>query len=127
MTPGNDQGGAATQRSGAAHPTPETAEASRSVIDQALGAFPSGHAAAEVAYVFGASLEALIVFLSLGTMVLLAHSSLIKAGKHRISDTLVGGMIGLAVVVLTAKAWPPQTGLGVRRGGDSDPQRSWDE
>jgi membrane-associated phospholipid phosphatase len=79
------------------------------------GAFPSGHAAAEVAYVFGASLEAPIVFLPLGTMALLAHLSLIKAGKHYISDTLAGGTIGLAVVVLTAKAWPPQTGLGVSR------------
>jgi membrane-associated phospholipid phosphatase len=73
------------------------------------GAFPSGHAAAEVAYVFGASLEAPIAFVPLGTMALLAHLSLIKAGKHYISDTLVGGIIGLAVVALTAKAWPPQT------------------
>jgi membrane-associated phospholipid phosphatase len=88
------------------------------------GAFPSGHAAAEVAYVFGASLEAPIVFVPLGAMALLAHSSLVKAGKHYISDTLVGGMIGLAVVVLTAKAWPLQTGLGARRDLDSDSQRS---
>jgi membrane-associated phospholipid phosphatase len=73
------------------------------------GAFPSGHAAAEVAYVFGASLEAPIAFVPLGTMALLAHLSLIKAGQHYISDTLVGGTIGLAVVALTAKAWPPQT------------------
>jgi membrane-associated phospholipid phosphatase len=73
------------------------------------GAFPSGHAAAEVAYVFGASLEAPIAFLPLGTMALLAHLSLVKSGKHYISDTLVGGMIGLAVVALTAKVWPPQT------------------
>jgi membrane-associated phospholipid phosphatase len=89
------------------------------------GAFPSGHAAAEVAYVFGASLEAPIAFFPLGTMALLAHLSLVKAGKHYISDTLVGGMIGLAVVALTAKAWPPQTDLGgLRRDLDSDPQRS---
>jgi membrane-associated phospholipid phosphatase len=75
------------------------------------GAFPSGHAAAEVAYVFGASLEAPIAFLPLGTMALLAHLSLVKAGKHYISDTLVGGMIGLAVVALTARVWPPQPAL----------------
>lgn len=77
------------------------------------GAFPSGHAAAEVAYVFGASLEAPIAFLPLGTMAMLAHLSLVKAGKHYISDTLVGGMIGLAVVALTARAWPPHTDLGL--------------
>ncbi len=75
------------------------------------GAFPSGHASAEVAYVFGASLEAPIAFVPLGTMALLAHLYLIKAGKHYISDTLVGGIIGLAVVAMTAKAWPPQATL----------------
>ncbi|MBV9141119.1 MAG: phosphatase PAP2 family protein, partial [Pseudonocardiales bacterium] len=76
------------------------------------GAFPSGHAAAEVAYVFGASLEAPSAFLPLGVMALLAHLSLIKDGKHYISDTLVGGIIGLTVVALTAKAWSPHTSLG---------------
>ena len=74
------------------------------------GSFPSGHNAAEVAYVFGASLEAPIVFLPMGTMALLGHLSLVKAGKHYVSDTIVGGIIGLAVAVLTAKAWAPQTG-----------------
>jgi membrane-associated phospholipid phosphatase len=73
------------------------------------GSFPSGHNAAEVAYVFGASLEAPVAFLPLGTMALLAHLSLVKAGKHYVSDTIVGGFIGLAVAVLTAKAWAPQT------------------
>ena len=74
------------------------------------GSFPSGHNAAEVAYVFGASLEAPIVFFPLGTMALLGHLSLVKAGKHYVSDTIVGGIIGLAVAMLTAKAWAPQTG-----------------
>jgi undecaprenyl-diphosphatase len=83
------------------------------------GSFPSGHAVAEVAYVFGASLEAPIVFVPLGTMALLTHLSLIKAGKHYISDTLVGGTIGLAVVVLTATRSPtpdPQGAGSDRRG-----------
>src|ERR671916_3018964 len=75
------------------------------------GAFPSGHAAAEVAYVFGASLEFPVAFLPLGTMALLAHLSLVKSGKHYVSDTIVGGFIGLAVAALTAKAWPPHTAL----------------
>jgi undecaprenyl-diphosphatase len=87
------------------HPRPRKPQVVR-------GAFPSGHAAAEVAYVFGASLEAPTAFLPLGTMALLAHLSLVKAGKHYISDTLVGGMIGLAVVALTAKAWPPDAVWG---------------
>jgi membrane-associated phospholipid phosphatase len=83
------------------------------------GAFPSGHAAAEVAYVFGASLEAPVAFLPLGTTAMLAHLSLVKSGKHYISDTLVGGIIGLAMVALTAKAWPPHTALGPRREGST--------
>ena len=74
------------------------------------GSFPSGHNAAEVAYVFGASLEAPIVFVPLGTMALLGHLSLVKGGKHYVSDTIVGGFIGLAVAALTAKAWTPQAG-----------------
>lgn len=78
------------------------------------GAFPSGHAAAEVAYVFGASLEAPSAFLPLGTMAMLAHLSLIKDGKHYISDTLVGGIIGLIMVALTTKAWSPHLSLGQR-------------
>lgn len=80
----------------------------------ARGAFPSGHAAAEVAYVFGASQEAPAAFLPLGAMALLAHLSLIKDGKHYISDTLMGGIIGLTVVALTAKAWSPHASLGQR-------------
>ena len=76
------------------------------------GSLPSGHNAAEVAYVFGASLEAPIVFVPLGTMALLGHLSLVKAGKHYVSDTIVGGFIGLAVAALTAKAWAPQAGHG---------------
>jgi membrane-associated phospholipid phosphatase len=75
------------------------------------GAFPSGHASAEVAYVFGASLEAPATFLPLGAMALIAHMSLVRAGKHYISDTLVGGTIGLGVVALTAVAWRPRSGV----------------
>jgi membrane-associated phospholipid phosphatase len=75
------------------------------------GSFPSGHNAAEVAYVFGASLEAPMAFFPLGTMALLGHLSLVKAGKHYVSDTIVGGFIGLAVAALTAKAWAPKNSL----------------
>lgn len=74
----------------------------------ARGAFPSGHAAAEVAYVFGASLEAPVVFVPLGAMAMAAHLSLIKAGKHYVSDQVVGGTVGLGIVALTAKLWPPR-------------------
>ena len=78
------------------------------------GAFPSGHAAAEVAYVFGASLEAPVAFLPLAAMALTSHMSLVRAGKHYVSDTVVGGFIGLAVVALSAKAWRPNAALIIR-------------
>ncbi len=75
------------------------------------GSFPSGHNAAEVAYVFGASQEAPAAFIPLGTLAVLAHWSLVRAGKHFVSDTLVGGMMGLAVVTVAAKVWPISTPL----------------
>ena len=71
------------------------------------GSFPSGHNAAEVAYVFGASQEAPLVFIPLSAMALVGHWSVIRAGKHYVSDALVGGIIGLAVVAGVTKAWPP--------------------
>jgi membrane-associated phospholipid phosphatase len=71
------------------------------------GSFPSGHNAAEVAYVFGASQEAPQVFIPLATMALVGHWSLLRAGKHYLSDSIVGGTIGLVVVAIVAKAWPP--------------------
>lgn len=70
------------------------------------GSFPSGHNTAEVAYVFGASQEAPAAFIPLGTLAVLAHWSLVRAGKHFVSDTLVGGAMGLAVAAVAAKVWP---------------------
>lgn len=75
------------------------------------GSFPSGHGAAEVAYVFGASQEAPGAFVPLGTMALLAHWSLVRTGKHYLSDMLVGGTMGLVVVAIVARAWPPHRPL----------------
>ncbi len=73
------------------------------------GSFPSGHNAAEVAYVFGASQEAPVAFIPLGTLALVGHWSLVRAGKHFVSDTLVGGVMGLAVAAVAAKVWPVST------------------
>ena len=70
------------------------------------GSFPSGHAAAEVAYTFGAAAELPAAFLPVGTMALMAHWSLTRAGKHYVSDTIWGGTIGLGVVALVARLWP---------------------
>ena len=69
------------------------------------GSFPSGHAAAEVAYAFGVRQELPLAFLPLAAMALLGHWSLVRAGKHYVSDTLVGGTIGLALATLTGNLW----------------------
>ncbi len=72
------------------------------------GAFPSGHACAEVAYVFGSAQEAPMAFVPFGTMAMLAHLSLVKAGKHYVSDTLVGGTMGLLIAAGAATLWPTE-------------------
>lgn len=74
------------------------------------GSFPSGHGAAEVAYVFGASQEAPALFLPLGGAAMLAHWSLVRAGKHYVSDMLMGGFLGLGIamfgdLLLPAPGW----------------------
>ncbi|MGH2772968.1 MAG: phosphatase PAP2 family protein [Actinomycetota bacterium] len=73
----------------------------------ARGSFPSGHAAAEVAYVFGASMEQPVAFLPLSVVAMAGHASLVKAGKHYLSDTIVGGSLGIGVAAVAAKLWPP--------------------
>lgn len=70
--------------------------------------FPSGHAAADLAFVFGASQELpkLFVPLSMGTMAV--HWSLVRKRAHYPSDVLVGGALGIAVALASRKLWPPQ-------------------
>lgn len=73
------------------------------------GSFPSGHGAAEIAYVFGAGQEIHPIGLRLGTVAMLGHWGLVRAGKHYRSDMVGGKAIGLAVVALLAKVWPPDS------------------
>ncbi len=77
----------------------------------ARGSFPSGHNAAEVAYVFGAAQEAPAAFIPLSAAALVGHWSLVRAGKHYVSDTLVGGMLGLGVAAMAARVSPPSRPL----------------
>ncbi|HEX2052401.1 MAG TPA: phosphatase PAP2 family protein [Actinomycetota bacterium] len=73
------------------------------------GSFPSGHGAAEVAYVFGASQEAPVLFVPLGAAAAVAHWSLVRGGKHYVSDFLVGGTIGLLIALAALRLKPPAT------------------
>ncbi|HET6262501.1 MAG TPA: phosphatase PAP2 family protein [Chloroflexia bacterium] len=86
------------------------------------GAFPSGHACAEVAFVFGASQEAPVAFWPFGTMAMLAHLSLTRDGKHYVTDTLVGGTIGVLIALYAAKRWPTEYTRRIGLNG-SQPER----
>lgn len=70
------------------------------------GSFPSGHGAAEVAYVFGAAQEAPVLFLPLAAAALLAHWSLVRARKHYVSDLLLGGTLGFLIALGSAAVIP---------------------
>lgn len=69
--------------------------------------FPSGHAAADLAFVFGASQEVpkLLVPLSAATMAV--HWSLVRKRAHYPSDVVVGGALGIAVALVARRLWPP--------------------
>jgi undecaprenyl-diphosphatase len=82
-------------------PQPRHRFARRPYVSRA--AFPSGHGAAEVAFVFGAAQEAPLLFPPIAALAMLAHWSLVREGKHYVSDMLAGGTIGLAIVVAAAK------------------------
>ncbi|MGI8425508.1 MAG: phosphatase PAP2 family protein [Actinomycetota bacterium] len=71
-----------------------------------FGAFPSGHSAAETAYVLGASQEMPKAFLPLGTAAMLGHWALVRARKHYDSDVIAGAAIGAGVALGMAKLWP---------------------
>ena len=69
--------------------------------------FPSGHAAADLAFVFGAAQELPLSFVPLSCATLAVHWSLIRKRAHYPSDVVVGGALGIAVSLASRKVWPP--------------------
>lgn len=80
--------------------------------------FPSGHAASDLAFVFGAAQELPLAFLPLSAATLAVHWSLIRKRAHYVSDVLAGGALGIAVALVVRKVWPP---LGGQDDHDADP------
>lgn len=69
--------------------------------------FPSGHAATDLAFALGAAQEVPWLLGPLSLLTLSAHWSLVRSRGHYPSDVLVGGAIGVAVVLLAWRLWPP--------------------
>jgi membrane-associated phospholipid phosphatase len=69
--------------------------------------FPSGHTASDSAFVFSVVQELPLLAIPLAVAATAAHWSLIRSGKHHVSDVLAGGAIGLGVAYIVWKLWPP--------------------
>jgi membrane-associated phospholipid phosphatase len=69
--------------------------------------FPSGHAAADLAFVFGAAQELPAAFVPLSACSLAVHWSLIRKRAHYPTDVLAGGALGIAVALGLGRLWPP--------------------
>lgn len=87
-------------------------------LGPATSSFPSGHAAADLAFVLGASQEIPLVFLPLSGATMAVHWSLVRKRAHYMSDVLAGGVLGAAVALAAWKLWPPRSAAE----GDDQPE-----
>ena len=72
--------------------------------------FPSGHAASDAAFCFGAAQELPWLILPLGGMAMLAHWSIVRSGQHHLTDVLAAGFVGAASAWGVARLWPTADG-----------------
>ncbi len=73
----------------------------------ATSSFPSGHAASDLSFTFGASQELPLLFIPLSAASLGAHWALIRGREHYPTDVLFGGALGIAVALAAWKLRPP--------------------
>ncbi len=81
-------------------------EAGRGRIGPITSSFPSGHAATDVAFVFGVAQELPVLFVPLAAMAAAAHWSLVRTRGHYASDVFFGGVLGIGVVLAVRHFWP---------------------
>ncbi len=75
-------------------------------IGPITSSFPSGHAATDLAFIFGASQRIPVLFPPLAACTLAAHWSLARTRAHYVSDILAGGALGIGVAVAVGLLWP---------------------
>ena len=83
---------------------PQGSEQAR--VGPLTSSFPSGHAATDLAFVFGVSQRVPALFPPLAACTVGAHWSLVRTRAHHVSDILVGGALGIAVAVAVGALWP---------------------
>ena len=69
--------------------------------------FPSGHAAADLAFAVGVAQEVPVLFLPLSVATMAVHWSLVRKRAHYPSDIVAGGALGIAVAFGVSRLWPP--------------------
>ena len=85
----------------------------RHQLGPVTSSFPSGHAAADLAFVIGAAQELPAAFFPLSFCTAAVHWSLVRKRAHYPSDVLVGGALGIVVAFVVWKVWPPERNASV--------------
>ena len=75
-------------------------------IGPLTSSFPSGHAATDLAFVFGVSQRSPALFAPLAACTVAAHWSLVRSRAHHVGDIFVGGALGIAVAAAVGALWP---------------------
>jgi len=83
-------------------------------ISPVTSSCPSGHTASDSGFVFGVAQELPLLAIPLAGAATAASGSLIRSGKHHVSDVFAGGVIGLGVAYVVWKSWPPEASPRVR-------------
>jgi membrane-associated phospholipid phosphatase len=98
---------------------PEGSEQAR--IGPLTSSFPSGHAATDLAFIFGVSQRLPWLFPPLAATTITAHWSLVRTRAHHLTDVLAGGAIGIGVAVAVGMFWPGKEPVESNDNGEEPP------